>query len=117
MNPQGGHFDTADACDIFMQQGVSTPPNAIVTVSPLDGPSSLHILENWAGSEEPTAEDFDTYATVVPIEADHTLLMSAHMPHAGGKNAGRRAHAIIAGPKYVKSKDEQATHWLYPSHE
>ena len=116
MNQQGGHFDTADACDIFMQQGVSAPPNAIVTVSPLDGPSSLHILEKWAGSEKPTTKDFDTYATVVPIEADHTLLMSAHMPHAGGKIAGGRAHAIIAGPKCVKSK-QQATHWLYPSRE
>ena len=60
------------------------------------------------------AEDFDTHATIVPIEADHTLLMAAHMPHAGGLIPGRRAHAIIAGPKYVNSKVVE-THWLYPA--
>ena len=91
-----------------MQQGVSAPPNAIVTVSPLDGPSSLHILENWIGSEVPTAKDFDTYATVVPIEADHTLLMSAHVGHAGGR---------IAGQSMSKARSKRTTGYTHPMNE
>ena len=111
---QDGHFDTYDGCDFFMRHGACTHPTAIVTLSPLDGPSSLRILECWAGKEPPDLEDFERYCTTVHIPADHTLLMSAHMPHAGGEHVGRRAHAIIAGPSYPTSKEAQSTYWLKP---
>ena len=116
VNVQGGHFDTGRACDIFMQHGPSAPVEGIVTISPIDGPSNVLILKNWAGSKVPTAEEFADHATRIDIPADHTLLMSEHMPHAGGDIAGRRAHAIITRPDLAKRKpSEKETFWLKPA--
>ena len=113
---QGGHFDTELACETFMQHGPRGRPDGIVVISPIDGPSNVLILKNWAGSKVPTAEEFADHATRIDIPADHTLLMSEHMPHAGGDIAGRRAHAIITRPDLAKRKpSEKETFWLKPA--
>ena len=115
VNVQGGHFDTGRACDIFMQHGPSAPVEGIVTISPIDGPSNLLILETWASSIQPTAEEFAKHAKPIVIDADHTLLMSDHMPHAGGDMAGRRGHTIITRPDLMSRKlSEKKTFWLAP---
>ena len=111
---QGGHFDTEVACDTFMQHGPCGRPDGIVVISPIDGPSNVLILKNWAGSKVPTAEEFADSARPIDIPADHTLLMSDHMPHAGGDMPGRRAHAIFARPDCVSRKLEKQTYWLKP---
>ena len=113
---QGGHFDTELACQKFMQHGPRGRPDGIVVISPIDGASNVFILKNWAGSKVPTAEEFADHATRIDIPADHTLLMSEHMPHAGGDIAGRRAHAIITRPDLAKRKpSEKETFWLKPA--
>ena len=113
---QGGHFDTELACETFMQHGPRGRPDGIVVISPIDGPSNVLILKKWAGSKVPTAEEFADHATRIDIPADHTLLMSEHMPHAGGDIAGRRAHAIITRPDLAKRKpSEKETFWLKPA--
>ena len=115
VNVQGGHFDTGRACDIFMQHGPSAPVEGIVTISPIDGPSNLLILETWASSIQPTAEEFAKHAKPIVIDADHTLLMSDHMPHAGGDMTGRRGHTIITRPDLMSRKlSEKKTFWLAP---
>ena len=113
---QGGHCDTAPACEKFMQHGPRGRPDGIVVISPIDGASNVFILKNWAGSKVPTAEEFAAHATRIDIPADHTLLMSDHMPHAGGDIAGRRAHAIITRPDLAKrTYSEKTTYWLKPA--
>ena len=115
VNVQGGHFDTGRACDIFMQHGPSAPVEGIVTISPIDGPSNLLILETWASSIQPTAEEFTEHAKPIVIDADHTLLMSDHMPHAGGDMPGLRAHALISKPDHLsKTTATKQTFWLRP---
>ena len=112
---QGGHFDTEIACKTFMQHGPRGRPDSIVAISPIDGPSNVLILKNWDGSKVPTAEEFADHATPIDIPADHTLLMSDHMPHAGGDIAGRRAHAIFTRPDLEDRKpSEKKTYWLKP---
>ena len=98
-----------------MQHGPSAPVEGIVTISPIDGPSNLLILETWASSIQPTAEEFAKHAKPIVIDADHTLLMSDHMPHAGGDMTGRRGHTIITRPDLMSRKlSEKKTFWLAP---
>ena len=115
VNVQGGHFDTERACGTFMQHGSSAPADGIVAISPIDGPSNVLILKEWASHIPPTAEEFAEHAKPIDIPANHTLLMSDHMPHAGGDMAGRRGHAIITKPDLVGRKlSEKKTFWLAP---
>ena len=72
-------------------------------------------VETWASSIQPTAEEFTEHAKPIVIDADHTLLMSDHMPHAGGDMAGRRGHTIITRPDLMSRKlSEKKTFWLAP---
>ena len=112
---QGGHFDTEFGQDKFMLHGPSTPPDGIVAISPIDRPTNVLILEKWVGDKPPTAEEFAKAATVIDVAADHTLLMSNHMPHAGGDMPGLRAHALISKPDHLsKTTATKQQFWLKP---
>ena len=74
-----------------------------------------HCRDVWASSIQPTAEEFTEHAKPIVIDADHTLLMSDHMPHAGGDMTGRRGHTIITRPDLMSRKlSEKKTFWLAP---
>ena len=97
-----------------MLHGASSPPDGIVAISPIDGPTNVLILEKWDGDKPPTTEEFAKHATVIVINADHTLLMSNHMPHAGGDMPGLRAHALISKPDHLsKTTATKQTFWLW----
>jgi hypothetical protein len=115
VNVQGGHFDTTSAVDKFVEHGPSAPIDGIVTISPLDGHTNVYILQTWASNIPPTAEEFAAHAEPIVVPANHTLLMSDHMPHAGGDIAGHRGHTIITRPDLMSTKvSEKKTFWLRP---
>ena len=98
-------------------RAVGTPgrPSVTVTLYELSPPTNVLILEKWVGDKPPTAEEFAKAATVIDVAADHTLLMSNHMPHAGGDMTGRRGHTIITRPDLMSRKlSEKKTFWLAP---